>query len=175
VEFLGAIGGEERKVLLEALGLDDTDIHDRCPIEIISTGHSKVMICLKCNDRLQGLHPNLDGLSRLSQQLGCDGYFDFTLDSSDAQILTHGRMFAPAIGIIEDPVTGTAHGPLGAYLVHHGLVEHDGQRYTFHGQQGDAMHRPGKVHVDVSMRDGKPVSVKVSGHAVIVFETTLTL
>ena len=42
----------------------------------------------------------------------------FTLNDADSGILSHGRMFAPAIGIPEDPFTGNANGPLGAYLVH---------------------------------------------------------
>lgn len=49
----------------------------------------------------------------------------FTVNSQDSDILIHGRMFAPAIGINEDPVTGNANGPLGAYLVHHNLVKHN--------------------------------------------------
>jgi PhzF family phenazine biosynthesis protein len=55
----------------------------------------------------------------------------FTLATDASDILAHGRMFAPAIGIPEDPVTGNANGPLGAYLVRHGLAVPEGGTLTF--------------------------------------------
>ena len=54
-------------------------------------------------------------LAQMSKVINCNGYFVFTMDSKEEDILTHGRMFAPAIGINEDPVTGNANGPLGVF------------------------------------------------------------
>ncbi len=58
--------------------------------------------------------------------------------------MVHGRMFAPAIGIEEDPVTGNANGPLGAYLVHCGLVRHNGALLSFQVVQGEANRADGR-------------------------------
>ena len=66
-------------------------------------------------------------------------------------MFAHGRMFAPAIGISEDPVTGNANGPLGAYLVEHGLFEPSGGSLTFRARQGEALGRPGIVEVTVDV------------------------
>jgi len=79
-------------------------------------------------------------------------------------------MFAPAIGISEDPVTGNAHGPRGAYLVHHNLVE-CGSTYRFVGQQGEAISRTGQVEVLVHRYPS--LRVQISGRAVEVFNTKL--
>ncbi len=84
-------------------------------------------------------------------------------------------MFAPAIGINEDPVTGNANGPLGAYLVHYKLVEHSEGTFKFNARQGETMGRAGTVCVEVLIKDEKPLSVKVSGKAIIVFKTELTI
>jgi PhzF family phenazine biosynthesis protein len=46
-----------------------------------------------------------------------------------------GRIFAPAIGIAEDPITGNANRPLGAYLVKYDLMKHDNRRLSFEEHQ----------------------------------------
>jgi PhzF family phenazine biosynthesis protein len=84
-------------------------------------------------------------------------------------------MFAPVIGIAEDPVTGNANGPLGAYLVKYRLVPVSGSPFTFKGRQGEAIGRPGTVEVTVEIAAGRPKQVKVGGNAVIVFRSELAL
>ncbi len=84
-------------------------------------------------------------------------------------------MFAPAIGINEDPVTGNANGPLGAYLVHHNLVKHNNSLFRFKAKQGEAIERSGIIEVDVKIGNKEPVEVKVSGNAIIIFKSELLL
>lgn len=87
-------------------------------------------------------------------------------------------MFAPAIGIAEDPVTGNANGPLGAYLVRHGLAapEPGEGRFTAWMRQGDAIGRPGRVRVEVDKSSpGTPAAVRIGGEAVIAFRTQIAL
>ena len=71
------------------------------------------MIGIKSESLLNSLKPNLSKLTELSNLIECNGYFVFTLETSSDDVLTQGRMFAPGIGIQEDPVTGNANGPLG--------------------------------------------------------------
>lgn len=61
-------------------------------------------------------------------------------------------MFSPAIGIVEDPVTGNANGPMGAWLVHHNLMVHDGKTLHVQGHQGRALGRDGIVEVTVAIQ-----------------------
>jgi len=116
--------------------------------------------------QVDALKPDLSSLTEISGAIGCNGYFVFTFDSASDDILTHGRMFAPAIGIPEDPVTGHANGPLGAYLTHHKLVPIEGDAFSFQSRQGEAMGRPGTVEVSVTL---------AAGQAVIAFRGELTL
>ena len=160
--------------ILMALDLTNADLDSRCPVRIVSTGHSKVLIGIESRNLLDELSPDLSHLTQISQQIGCNGYYVFVLtDSSDIQ--AHGRMFAPAIGIAEDPVTGNANGPLGAYLVQHGLAEDRDGTYRFTARQGEAIGRPGEVEVAVVIANGKPQTVQVGGRAVVVFKTELEL
>ncbi len=175
VEFSDVIEDEERNLLLKALQLDAFDLAEGCPIQIVSTGHSKVLIGIKSVNKLHSLSPDLAALSALSAVIDCKGYFIFAFAAQNEDVLTHGRMFAPAIGIAEDPVTGNAHGPLGAYLVKHDLVKHDGSNFSFSGRQGEAIGRSGTVDVKVRLENGEPVEVQVGGRAVIAFKTQIEL
>lgn len=175
IEFGSMIEGWERDTLITALHIQPSDLDTRCPIQIVSTGHSKVMIAIKTRQQLNHLSPNLASLAALSKDIGCNGYFVFTFDSNDPSILTNGRMFAPAIGINEDPVTGNAHGPLGAYLVRHSIVPHNGKALVFTGQQGEAIGRKGKMEVRVAIEKNEPVLAQIIGDAVIAFETEIEI
>lgn len=173
IEFGNILTELQRSNLITALGLTADDMDTCCPVQIVSTGHSKVMVAINSRQKLDSLTPDLSLLKKLSAEIGCNGYFVFKLNSQDSSVLTNGRMFAPAIGIAEDPVTGNANGPLGAYLVKHQLVKHDGSILTFKGEQGSAIGRSGIVDVYVKIEDGQPVQVKIGGKAVIVFQTEI--
>ena len=160
--------------ILAALGISKDKHRRDCPIAIASTGHSKVMVGITEEYLLHSLKPDLAKLSELSSRIGCNGYYVFTLHTEE-KTLVHGRMFAPAIGIAEDPVTGNANGPLGAYFVTYGLFGKDKDEFSFEAVQGEAIGRKGKLLVSVKIIDGKPVEVKITGEAVTVFKTELVL
>jgi PhzF family phenazine biosynthesis protein len=162
-----------RDEVLEALGIAREEIREDCPIQVVSTGHGKLMVGLRSNPALQDLAPDLGALERLSAWVGANGYFVFTLDVEEEGYLSEARMFAPAIGIAEDPVTGNGNGPLGAYLVHHQIVEATEDRFAFTGLQGRALGRLGRVKVEVDVQGGEPVAVRVGDEAVVVFETEI--
>jgi PhzF family phenazine biosynthesis protein len=175
IEISTQIKEKNRKDILDALNLSESDLDDKCPIQIASTGHSKVMIGIKSREVLNSLVPDLTKLLNISKDVGSNGFFIFTLDSNDSDILTHGRMFAPAIGIAEDPVTGNANGPLGAYLIHNNILKSSGSSVTFKAKQGEAIKRPGVVTVTVGVKNGKPIKVQVGGNAVVAFKTQIEL
>jgi len=175
IEFSEPFPETERNDILSGLGLKLADLDERCPVQIVSTGHSKVLIGIGDRSTLNSLKPNLTRLAEISGQIKCNGYFVFTLDLDAEDVLAHGRMFAPAIGIPEDPVTGNANGPLGAYLVQHQLVEAETSVFSFKARQGEALGRVGTVEVTVQLDGGRPKTVQVGGAAVVAFRGELTL
>jgi PhzF family phenazine biosynthesis protein len=142
-------------------------------VQIVSSGRAMLMLPLLERVTLHSLAPDFAALAELCDDVGAHGCFAFTLDA-ELDVLTHARMFAPESGC-EDPVTGMAHGPLGIYLIRHGLARHEGGTLAFRSRQGEAMGRPGNVSVEVTIDDGQPVQVRVGGHAVIAFDTRLQL
>lgn len=169
------LGFKTSREIITALRLTTRQIDERCPLQIISTGHSKVMIGVRNREILTNLRPDLNQLKNLSKAIDCNGYYVFTLDTQEKDCLVNGRMFAPAIGVAEDPVTGNANGPLGAYLVHHQLVDTNQNTFRYRGKQGEVLDRTGYVEVEVSIEANQPTQVKISGDAMIVFKTTLDL
>ncbi|WP_229335551.1 PhzF family isomerase [Flavobacterium sp. ALJ2] len=161
--------------MLTALGLEESDTDKNCPIQIASTGHSKVMIGIKSREKLNNLSPDYNALANLSATINCNGYFVFTFDSDDQDILTYGRMFAPGIGINEDPVTGNANGPLGGYLIQNKIVDFKDSKFEFNGRQGEKIDRLGVIKVKVKIEDHKPALIQIKGDAVVVFRTEIEI
>ncbi len=173
--FGSILEGAIRKQLIAALNICEDDVMDDFKIQIVSTGHSKVMIGLKSSAILNSLNPRFADLAKLSEDIQCNGFYAFTLHDLENEFLVQGRMFAPAIGINEDPVTGNANGPLGAYLVKYNLVSNDGETLKFKALQGNTMKRPGIIEVQVKIENSLPIEVKVIGNAVIAFTSKLEM
>ena len=83
---------------------------------------------------------------------------------------TYSRMFAPMSGIAEDPATGSATGPLYAYLAKCGALP---RKERFVTEQGVAMGRPSTLHVRIRWNNDVPESIEVGGNAVFIGEGTL--
>lgn len=161
--------------IVDALGLKKEELNEKCPIQIASTGHSKVMIGINSRILLNHLSPDFTALAHLSKEIGCNGYFVFTFDSDDKDVLTYGRMFAPAIGIQEDPVTGNANGPLGGYLIQNRIVDFSNGVFEFIGRQGEAINRIGQMKVEVRVENHSPEIIRITGNAVHVFRTVMSV
>ncbi|MET9956507.1 PhzF family phenazine biosynthesis isomerase [Streptomyces sp. NPDC006339] len=160
--------------LLRALGAAPGDLADSGgPVQIVSTGHAKVLVELRDRATVDALRPDPAALTALSHDLDTNGFFVFTRDTGEEHLLTWSRMFAPAIGITEDPVTGNGHGPLGAYLLHHALEPAPGGHLSFTGRQGAALGRPGEVDVHAETTPDGAVRVSITGTAAVVYRREL--
>jgi len=157
-----------------ALGLTLDDVSADLPIQEASTGHSKVMVPIKSVETLDGMTPDMEGLTKCSNKIGCNGFFVFAFNDAPDLCLTSGRMFAPAIGIEEDPVTGNANGPCGYYLTEHGVLP-DEKKHTYKGRQGVAMGKAGIIEVIVHRHADGSKTIQVAGTAVDAGEITVEL
>lgn len=163
-----------QKRILTALGISSDQRNLDCPMAIASTGAPKVMIAINNKETLDSLTPDLEQLKAITPDINCNGYFVFVM-SPKQSILIHGRMFSPANGINEDPVTGNANGPLGAYLITYGLVKPVGNKFEFKIIQGEKINRTGSMLVRVFLDHGEPVKIQIVGNAVIAFSTTIEI
>jgi PhzF family phenazine biosynthesis protein len=162
--------------VLSLLGLTREHLDPACPARISGAASTRLLLGVRDGHALDAMQPQLTALGALSPQLGAQGYFVFTRSSRMPGCATEARMFCPALGIDEDPVSGNAHAMLGVYLVEHSMLATHGDIAQFVGAQGMHVGRPGRVTVSVEVdAAGKPAAASIAGQAIVVFETTLRL
>jgi PhzF family phenazine biosynthesis protein len=157
----------------EALKLPATQLHEVMPARIARKGSSRLLVPIADHRHLEELSPNFDTLMSLGLELGTEGFFLFAVNRDSDEIWTESRMFCPALGIPEDPVSGNAHAMLAAYLWD--LGQFGKKSPIFVGRQGHQMKRPGQVRVRLEIDKGSLVAVHIAGTAIIVSEGTLAL
>lgn len=163
--------GQEQAELARALGLAREDLDEDLPIQVITTGLSCLAVPVRSLADLRDCRINTSLLGEIYTRHGATGCHAFTRETLEVGAArAHARFFAPADNIPEDPATGSACGALGGYLVHHGglNMEPEDGRYKFVIEQGDFIHRPSRINLDVKGSAGKVEEVKVGGLAVLV-------
>ena len=160
---------------LAALGISAAELDPRAPPIIAGTGSTRLLLALNEGATLARVQPDLSALAALSPTIGAPGYFLYSLRPAIGNCDTEARMFCPALGINEDPVSGNAHGMLGAYLWQQGLLPVAKSGAHFTGAQGHHMGRAGRVRIDVHTTADKLSGVSIRGQAVVVFETRVSL
>lgn len=161
----------EQAEIARALGLRIEDLDETLPVQIISTGLSFLAVPVRALADLRRCRINAALLAEIYERAGatgCEAFTRETIEIGDAR--AHARMFAPGDNIAEDPATGSAAGALGAYLVYHGAsnaAPTDGQ-FRFVIEQGDFIHRPSRINIEVNGDVGAIAEVRVAGPSVVV-------
>jgi trans-2,3-dihydro-3-hydroxyanthranilate isomerase len=173
--FLGTVDETEDLFRIsKTLGLQKYQIVDtKAPVMVVSTGLPVVIVPVRTLTAVRSIEPDAAAIVEICEMLGTNGIMVFTTMTVEDHTTVHTRMFAPAIGILEDPATGSANGAMGAYLVHNGLVE-VGPLTEIIVEQGYEIGRPSRILVQVESDDDAIKTVKVGGQVVMVVEGTLS-
>ena len=161
--------------LARALGLDPRSILSALPVQVVSCGLPFLMVPIATADAVDSAEVDAAKLKAVERGLGLEGvgFFVFSPSVSDGSAVAHSRMFAPEFGILEDPATGAASGPLGCYLVRHGVVPATlAQKIV--SNQGVRMGRPSQIHIAIGLDGEEITEVKVGSKAVVLGEGTLS-
>ncbi|MXQ54055.1 PhzF family phenazine biosynthesis protein [Shimazuella alba] len=156
----------------DLLSLSVDDIHTSVPIQTVSSGVPFLYIPVKSLDAMKRINFRNDVWQKtFSYHTETQHIFAFTTETVHASSTVHGRMFAPALGITEDPATGIASGPLGSYLIEHSLIpiQEDGQ-YIIRSEQGLEMGRPSFIDIFIYKEGKEYKQVKIGGMSVKVGE-----
>lgn len=165
VPKLEAFNGNKNEIL-KLLSIDVNTYADEFPF--ILTDKSYLFIHLNTLKDLSRLKPDFKSLKILTEEKKeFEAVTVYTKETFEPGSTAHLRFFAPRFGIDEDPVTGSANGPLLLVLKETGLIDKntEGRSYTF--EQGDFIGRKGRVNVTYS---GFEKSLTISGKAVTVFK-----
>lgn len=157
-----------RGKVARALGIQEGELAiTGLPCEVISTGlpiHIVPVGSLAAVRRADLRHREAEAIAR---DLGFGDLFLFTFETENPAATVHCRMFAPNLGIPEDPASGAAFGSLAAYLIKHRLAR-AANHLTFLGEQGLEMGRPSLLHVETAIEKGRAVDIRVGGQCVLV-------
>ena len=157
----------DRTALARALNLDPLDLEiDGLDVQAVSTGATHLLVPVRSLAALARVRVDDQALMKLARPLGCQGCYLFCLETKGQASAARARAFFPGIGITEDPATGSAAGPLGAYLASRKLIAENIWTVV---EQGIEMERPSRIEVRV-----QGAQVEVAGRSVIVAEGTLS-
>jgi trans-2,3-dihydro-3-hydroxyanthranilate isomerase len=138
--------------LLRALGVAGS----RLPVETYDNGPRFAFVALDSPDDVSALEPDFRALETLGVAVSC---------VADSGAGWRTRMFAPALGVPEDPATGSAAGPLACHVCRHGLAEWG---TWLEISQGDEIGRPSTLFALAQGMDGAIERVACGGRAVVV-------
>jgi PhzF family phenazine biosynthesis protein len=164
--YLGRV--DDRAALAAVLGLAVEDLAEDRAAEVASTGAEHLLVPARDVRAVDAAQPDTAALRRLLADAGAEGCYLYTVDLDPAAgVAAHARFFNPTVGIVEDPATGTAAGPLAAVLVRDGLAA-DPARIVV--EQGRQLGRPSRIRLGV---DGSLVTI--TGTGVVAAEGVLHL
>lgn len=151
-----------REEIAQMLSLDLAALDSTLPLEVVSCGVPFLFVPVKDLVAIRSIRFRVDVWERVLRDFEAPHIFVFTQEVVMPGSTVHGRMFAPAMGIAEDPATGAASGPLGCYLARHGRVP-SAKAVEIFSEQGFEMGRPSFIQVMIE-QEGKDITgVHVGG------------
>jgi trans-2,3-dihydro-3-hydroxyanthranilate isomerase len=145
----------DRDLLARAAGLASTDLHPELPARLVNTGLSHLVVPVRDVDALRRAARQEALVGEVCRATGGESLYLFATGPGEVV----ARMFDWELGVGEDPATGSAAGPLGAYLAEHGSSGMPGRILI---RQGEKVDRPSELHVEV-LREGDAWRPRVGG------------
>ncbi len=148
----------DRAAIAAALELTAGDLAESLPIQEVSCGVPFLFVPVRDRHAVDRATASAAALRAIEFRTTASPFaglprpavFVFAVSSPEDPETVYSRMFAPELGILEDPATGSASGPLGCYLVRHGIVRGNAARRIV-SLQGVAMGRASRIHVDIEV------------------------
>ena len=166
---------EARGGLAEAMGLTEDDLMADIPIQVASTGVPFLYVALRDRAAVDRARSNGEALTRVLERYQSPPVLLFAANGTNR---VYSRMFGPhsLTQIMEDPATGSASGPLGAFAVKYGIVRRQ-STVRLVSEQGTRMGRQSFIHIRLRFQDSRdvPVSIEVGGSVVPVITGMLGL
>jgi trans-2,3-dihydro-3-hydroxyanthranilate isomerase len=165
---------DDRERIAQALGITAADIRDDLPMQVVSTGFPFVFVPLRTLDALANCTSNAAPIAALFKRGEQAPLIYMFVANEWGEFSARSRMFAPNDGIPEDPATGSAAAPFGAYAAMYGLIK-PAPKASFLIQQGVEMGRPSEIRVEVARKDSGAFAIRIGGRCAIVGEGSMFL
>jgi trans-2,3-dihydro-3-hydroxyanthranilate isomerase len=137
---------DDRELLARASGLREVDLHPDLPAQVVTTGLPPLIVPIRDVETLRRARIDQAAVAEACDASAAEELYLFAV-GRDA---VTARFFGSTPAIVEDPATGSAAGPLGAYLAEHGVAGMPGRVLVLQGEQ---VGRPSELHVEVEPGD----------------------
>ena len=155
---------EDVQAVAEMLSIEPAEITEtNLPLEVVSCGVPFFYVPVRSLRAVQNIRFRVDVWESKLKAVVPPEVFVFTREVEFAGSTVHSRMFAPGMGIWEDPATGGASGPLGCYLLRHGVVAPSGGELDVTSEQGVEMGRPSFIRIRIAHEGERITRVRVGG------------
>ncbi|HDR3648755.1 TPA: PhzF family phenazine biosynthesis isomerase [Bacillus anthracis] len=173
-QFKDFAGSKEE--LARSIGLEVNDLDVSLPIVYGSTGNWTVIVPIKNLNACERMKPNNAAFPSVLKEIPNASIHPICLETYDEKVHMHGRHFSSAYaGTIEDPVTGTASGVMGAYYATYVEKDFDHEMELI-VEQGQEIHKDGRVTVYVTKDvESEKLQIDIAGTAVYVKEFEVLL
>jgi trans-2,3-dihydro-3-hydroxyanthranilate isomerase len=153
---------DDRALIASAASLGVDDLHPEWPAQVVGTGLAPLLAPVRDLGALRRAERDARAVREVVERSGGEALYLFTVDDGAVA----ARMFDPGVGIGEDPATGSAAGPLGAYLAARGIGGMPGRIVV---AQGEQVGRPSFLEVEAERVEGE-WRIHVGGGVVVVGE-----
>ncbi len=165
----------DQAAVAATLGIGADDIQGTgLPVQQVSCGAPFLLVPVATRAAVDRAVLDRTAMGKLLDAAGLArrGVFIFSLEKGQDDATAYSRMLG--FGVVEDPATGNASGPLGSYLVKHNVVPPDRAKHLI-SRQGVKMGRPSEIHIAVDASQTGITGVRIGGSAVVLGDGALTM
>jgi len=162
---------QNRDAIAATIGLPASALSTDYPMQYVATGTPFLIVPLISLEAVQKAQPDGPLILKTLEDESTAKIVILSTDTVHSDSDVHVRMFAPDVGVLEDPATGSAAGPIGAYVDHHGLLRRPSRGIPIVIEQGYEIRRPSQLIAEV-VGENTPTSVLVSGKVKLIAKGT---
>jgi trans-2,3-dihydro-3-hydroxyanthranilate isomerase len=161
---------DDSRALAAAIGVEALD--PRAPGQEVNCGSNFFIVPLPTRKAVDAAVMDRVKVDAVFAAAGIQrrGMYIFSTERGQDDATAYSRLLGT--GGIEDPATGSAAGPAGAFMAKHGFVPPE-RAGAIVFLQGVLVRRPSRLHVRAGMTGADVTSIKVGGAAVVVGEGTM--
>lgn len=160
----------DREQIAKLIGIESRAIDERFPVQEVSTGFFALMVPLKSLDAIKRARINRDLYDVFVDRGGAPGILVFAPETYNKENKLNIRFFADALGVPEDPATGSANGCLAGYLVKNRYF--GTSKIDIQNEQGIEINRPSLIHIKAE-DTGDSIEINVGGRVIPVAKSEL--
>jgi trans-2,3-dihydro-3-hydroxyanthranilate isomerase len=152
-----------RKIIANILGISEDEISEQSPMKFVSTGLPFLIVPLISLKSVQSVKLDNSLLLETLKEYTSQELIIFCSEAIHSDSNIHLRVFAPSVGVLEDPATGSAVGPLGAYIDNFNVVKDLSKGDMIRIEQGYEINRPSRLLAKCCYEGSNISSVIVEG------------